>query len=214
VDVAGITPHQRFKQGFSTRFWISLMAATALHAGVFAFSPEFAVVAAVRPESVALDMVRELPELPPPLEIKPPRAPTFVGADVDPDLTIPPNVIRRDRPLDLAAPAPEADEDDARVFVAFDVRPRLINPREVEAALLRHYPAVLRDARIGGVVRVSFHIDETGSVRERRVARSSGYDAFDAAALRVADLMEFTPALSRDVRVPVWVELDVRFEVP
>lgn len=38
-------------------------------------------------------------------------------------------------------------------------------------------------------------------------------DAFDKAALKVAERMEFSPAYNRDQPVPVWVDLDITFQV-
>jgi len=40
---------------------------------------------------------------------------------------------------------------------------------------------------------------------------SSGHLALDDAALRVADAIEFTPALNRDKLVPVWISLPITF---
>ena len=80
-------------------------------------------------------------------------------------------------------------------------------------ALEKYYPPLLRDAGIGGTVNVWFFIDTEGRVVNTQINESSGYDAFDQAALKVADLMEFTPAYNRDKKVPVWVALDVTFEV-
>jgi TonB family protein len=42
---------------------------------------------------------------------------------------------------------------------------------------------------------------------------SSGHQALDEAALRVVSIIQFTPALNRDVPVPVWISLPVAFTV-
>ncbi len=99
----------------------------------------------------------------------------------------------------------------APAFTPYTVAPRLKNRDEVARALQRYYPDMLRDAGIGGRVIVWFLIDETGKVRKYQVKQSSGHDALDQAALKVADVMEFTPALNRDQKVPVWVALPVVF---
>ena len=54
------------------------------------------------------------------------------------------------------------------------VRPSLTNEREVQRALEREYPTILRDAGIGGTVIVQFFIDEEGTVQQTLVATSSG----------------------------------------
>ena len=97
------------------------------------------------------------------------------------------------------------------VFTPYTVRPDYINAGEVRAALAREYPPLLRDAGIGGTVIVWFFIDEEGVVRNQQVFRSSGHQALDQAALRVAPVFRFTPALNRDRAVPVWVQLPITF---
>jgi TonB family protein len=105
------------------------------------------------------------------------------------------------------------DPEAGPVFTPMTVRPQLQSAREVQEALRRHYPPLLRDAGIGGTVNVWFFIDEQGTVRGTRLAETSGYDALDQAALRVAAAMRFTPARNRDQPVPVWVSLPITFEI-
>lgn len=93
------------------------------------------------------------------------------------------------------------------------VRPVLQNGAEVGRALQKHYPPVLRDAGIGGTVNVWMFIYESGEVLKSQVGKSSGYDALDEAALLVSYEMQFSPARSGNSRVPVWVAMDVTFEV-
>jgi TonB family protein len=112
--------------------------------------------------------------------------------------------------------SPEARDDaaleQAPAFTPMTVRPRLRNADAVREALTENYPPLLKDAGIGGTANVWFFIDDEGRVAKVQINKSSGYDALDAAALRVAGTMEFTPAYNRDVRVPVWVALDITFE--
>ena len=97
-------------------------------------------------------------------------------------------------------------------FTPMTVRPQLRNADEVRAALQSEYPASLKAQGIGGATNVWFLIDEEGAVRKALVNETSGYDELDAAALEVAQTMEFTPAYNRDQRVPVWIAMDIRFE--
>lgn len=99
----------------------------------------------------------------------------------------------------------------APVFTPYTVKPNYINADEVRAALAREYPPLLRDAGIGGTVIVWFFIDEEGVVRNEVIQSSSGHQALDDAALRVAPVFKFTPALNRDQAVPVWVQLPITF---
>jgi TonB family protein len=96
-------------------------------------------------------------------------------------------------------------------FTPFTVAPRLLNSGDVEAALDEAYPQLLRKAGIGGQVNVWFFIDESGVVQKVLVNEGSGYPALDEAALKVADIMRFSPALNRDRRTAVWVSLPIRF---
>jgi protein TonB len=75
----------------------------------------------------------------------------------------------------------------------------------------REYPPILREAGIGGTVLVWFFIDDQGRVVRTLVRETSGYEQLDQAALKVAEIIEFTPALNRDKRVPVWISLPVTF---
>lgn len=103
------------------------------------------------------------------------------------------------------------DVSAAPTFTPFTVAPHLKNRDQVSKALERFYPEMLREAGVGGRVLVWFFIDEGGKVRKFEVKESSGHDALDKAALKVADVMEFSPALNRDQRVPVWVALPIVF---
>ena len=93
------------------------------------------------------------------------------------------------------------------------VRPEILNRSEVQAALMRMYPPILRDAGIGGSVTVWFFISEAGTVLDRRVSESSGHVPLDEAALEVADVFRFSPALNREQIVQVWIQLPITFQV-
>jgi protein TonB len=91
------------------------------------------------------------------------------------------------------------------------VRPELLNRPEVQQALVRNYPPLLRDAGIGGSPTVHFFIAATGEVQKLMIAQTSGYPALDQAALAVARVMRFSPAMNRDRDVAVWVEIPIIF---
>lgn len=110
-----------------------------------------------------------------------------------------------DRPR---SPAPATD---GPTFTPMTVRPTLANAAEVQQALRREYPPMLRDAGIGGRALLWFHIDATGSVVDVRLNEGSGFEALDEAAQRVARTMRFTPAYNRDEPVAVWVAIPITF---
>ncbi len=98
-------------------------------------------------------------------------------------------------------------------FTPMTQAPKLINGGRVRQLLQERHPPLLRDAGIGGTANVWFFIDETGKVARVQIKESAGYDALDQAALSVAREMEFEPARNGDEPVPVWVALEIGFEV-
>lgn len=211
------TENDRFKRGFNDWFWIALMLATLLHAGLFLASPTFGTddYTFSPDELTSIDIPDEIEIPPPPEAIQRPATPVISEATIDEDITIAPTTFE-DNPIENLPPPPSGESADiaaAPTFTPMTVRPQLQNQREVARALQRHYPPMLRDAGLGGTVKVWFFIDENGRVQDTRINTSSGYDSFDQAALQVADMMEFSPAYNRDQKVPVWVALDVTFEV-
>ncbi len=212
------TANDRFKQNFTSWFWGSLTLATLLHFGVFTVLPAFSatdmsMVAAAELETVELPPEIEIP--PAPEQIARPATPVIADAEIEEDITIAPTTFE-DNPIENLPPPPSAGGEDisaAPTFTPFTVRPELKNAREVARALERHYPPLLRDAGISGTVQVWFFIDENGRVVKTQINQSSGYEAFDEASLKVADMMQFSPALNRDKKVPVWVSIPVVFQV-
>ena len=106
----------------------------------------------------------------------------------------------------------EASLADAPTFTPFTVRPDLVNEAEAMQAMDEEYPPMLREAGIGGTVNVHFFINVEGEVQRVMVAQTSGHEALDSAALRVARVFRFTPALNLDERVPVWIAIPLTFQ--
>jgi protein TonB len=212
------TENDRFKQSFGSWFWGSMIAATVVHFMLFQFWPTLTA------EDVSFTVEElEMIELPPEIEIPPPpeaisrpATPVMATADIDDDITIAPTTFA-DNPIEDLPPPPTDDRASdisaAPVFTPMTVRPEIRNRPEVQAALKREYPSLLRDAGIGGTVVVWFFISEEGMVADRRVSQTSGQAQFDEAALRVADVIRFSPALNRDKRVRVWIEVPITFTV-
>ena len=207
--------NDQFKKSFSSWFWGSMSAATVLHFALFAFWPE------MTPEDVSMDMEEfEVLDLPPEVEIPPPpeaiarpATPVIATAEIETDITIAPTTFESVSVEDLPPPPDEVETDisAAPVFTPYTVKPDYTNGAEVMRALEREYPPLLRDAGIGGTTLVWFFIDEQGIVRNQQVQESSGHPALDEAALRVAPVFKFPPALNRDKAVPVWVQLPITF---
>lgn len=96
---------------------------------------------------------------------------------------------------------------------AYTTPPDVLDPPEVVRMLAREYPEILREARIGGTVRLLVFISATGEVEETRIAASSGQIALDNAAMRVGNQIRFRPARRGDCPVPVWNVLPLSFQV-
>lgn len=212
----GLTANERFKSRFNDWFWGGIMAATVVHFLVFAFWPTMSA-ADVSFSAQALEAIELPPEIdipPPPQQIARPATPIVGAATIDEDITIATTTFE-DNPIEmLQAPATATTSDDisrAPTFTPFTVEPRLRNHAEVERALQRNYPALLRDAGIGGKALVWFFIDEDGKVLRTQLRESSGYEALDQAAIQVANVMQFSPAKNRDKLVQVWVSIPITF---
>lgn len=207
--------NDRFKSSFSTWFWGSMITATVLHFVFFAFLDfgEPDDVSFSMEEIAMIDIPPEVEIPPPPEAIARPATPVVTTATIDEDITIAP-VTFDENPVENLPPPPDEVETDisaAPAFTPYTVAPDRINDNEIVRALEREYPPLLRDAGIGGTVQVWFFIDETGIVQNQRVHTSSGHQALDDAALRVAPVFRFTPALNRDNAVPVWVAFPITF---
>lgn len=106
-----------------------------------------------------------------------------------------------------------AELSSAPTFTPMTQRPQLKNASEVSRRLMAEYPPLLREAGIGGTTNVWFFIEADGRVGRTQINESSGQQALDEAALRVAEVMEFTPARLEEEPTPVWVALDITFDV-
>jgi protein TonB len=74
------------------------------------------------------------------------------------------------------------------------------------------YPEELWDAQVSGETLLRLYISEQGAVDSVRVERTSGYEAFDAAALAGSRALIFEPARRGDEPVGAWFILPVKFD--
>jgi protein TonB len=211
------TANDRFKRGFGDWFWYSVAGAAVLHLVLFAFFPRLTAAdfTGRTDELVAIDIPDEIDIPPPPEQIARPATPVVSAAEIDEDITIAPTTFDAN-PVENLPPPPTAagadgDLSAAPRFTPMTVRPELLNEGEVQRVLVRNYPPLLRDAGIGGTPVVWFFLDENGRVLRTLLSKSSGYPALDEAAMAVAQAMRFSPALNRDRRVQVWVEIPIVF---
>jgi protein TonB len=135
---------------------------------------------------------------------------------LDEDITIALTTFE-DNPVSELPPPPvqsgAVDISAAPTFTPMTVRPEILNVQEIQRELVRVYPAILRDAGIGGTVQVDFFIDTNGRVGRAVLNKTSGHAQLDAAAIEVAEKYRFRPAQNRDQIVAVWVTFPVTFRV-
>lgn len=75
------------------------------------------------------------------------------------------------------------------------------------------YPDLVRKAGIEGTVRVTFTVDETGTVQQPRVTNSV-HDALDAAAIEAVKSVSFIPAEENGTPVSTQMTLPITFNLP
>jgi protein TonB len=211
------TANDRFKRGFGNWFYYAITFAAVFHFALFALFPSMtsADVSMNNEELTAIDLPDDIEIPPPPEQIARPATPVVSAATIDEDITIAPTTFEHNT-VDNLPPPPSAsgrgdDISAAPTFTPMTVRPELKNQGDVQRALIRTYPPLLRDAGIGGTAVVWFFIDEKGQVVKTTLSKSSGYPALDEAAMQVASVMRFSPAKNRDKIVQVWVEIPILF---
>ncbi len=212
-----LTGNDRLKRSFGSILWGAMIFATVVHFAVFQFWPELqaADISARSTEVTALTLPPDPVIPPPPNAIPRPAKPEIASGPVDVDLTIPKTDFGSVDVSELPAPPkePKADRSDGPKFTPYTVGPSILNRDEVVRAMQRSYPPLLRDAGIGGTVTLYLYIDVNGVVRDHRIAVSSGHPRLDSAAIEVADVYRFTPALNRDQKTAVWVQFPITFSV-
>jgi TonB family protein len=210
------TANQRLKNGFGPKLALSLVAATVLHALFFSLWPTMSATswgATVSPTTQVVHVATTT--LPPAPKTLPVPAAPVISAAAPPEATLDlpswNDVVKLPSP---PAPKAAASETADNTWTGpVTVQPSVANPDTLRSALERAYPNLLREAGIGGTVRLLVRIDTHGRVLEAKIERSSGYRALDDAALKVSGILRFHPALNRDTPVSVWVRIPVTFQV-
>lgn len=218
-EVKGVsrqTANDRFKQSFGAWLWGSVIVATVFHFGLFALFPELTAsdVSFAVNELEAIELPPEVEIPPPPEQIARPAVPVVAATELEEDITIAPTTFEENPVENLPPPPSDASRiGDQPVFTPYTVKPELKNRREALRIVEREYPKLLQEAGIGGTAHVWVFIDTQGDVENAKVQKSSGNKSLDEAALRAAMQFAFSPALNRDKRVPVWINIPITFSV-
>jgi TonB family protein len=109
----------------------------------------------------------------------------------------------------------EQSEKLAKSFEAGATRPDE-PPKMVNKELPFHYPAALFARKVQGNVTLRLFIDRDGRVRAEstQVIESSGYSAFDSAAIRGSQELQFVPAKTHGEPQAVTFLFPVYFRFP
>lgn len=195
--------------------WIALAVSGLAHVALLAWNPEFAS------RESAPSLVRPAPPVvvkaASPRNLEPqPAAPSegrpMASEPVVPALSPTPSLAR--------APARVTSTDvlDEIALREIDL-PRVAPEGRTTLPVLIHgpdppYPLEARRKRIEGTVLIAVLVDERGDVADCRIALSSGYGPFDAAAMETARARwRFRPATQGREDVPRWVRIPVRFHL-
>ncbi len=209
--------NDRLKSTANSWFWGGLLLAVMLHFALMAFWPEMQAedVSFTAEQIQQVDVVQEFEIPPPPEQISRPAVPVLsTNVNISEDITIG-EVTFDENPVSDLPPPPTGqgvDVSETPTFTPYEVKPELRNRSEFGRLLERKYPPMLRDAGIGGTVVLWVFIDEGGNVKNTRVTEGSGYEQLDQVAQEVMAEARFTPALNRDQKVPVWIQLPVTFQ--
>lgn len=211
------TANDEFKKNYASWFAGGLIFAVLAHFALFELFPQFRA-ADIGTKSKAMETVELPPQVeipPPPQQIARPATPKVSTADVSEDVTISETTFESNPAEDLPPPpsGEGSSKSDRPSFIPYDVAPELKNGSEVQQFLQRVYPPSLKSSGIGGTVVLWIFVDKEGEVEKARVQKSSGYDALDQAAKKVANQMAFSPAMNRDKKTAVWVQQRVQFQV-
>lgn len=206
----------RFQRGYRGTTALGILVATGIHFGVFAANPQLQVtgIEGGGDEIVAMTLPPEVRIPPAPNTIARPARPRVSDAPVAREVTIAPTTFEANPVETLAVPPPVKTEKQENVpfYVPRDIEPRLINGAEIAGLLKRTYPRSLCDAGIEGKVLLWIFVDENGDPASCRVHTTSGYEAFDEAAMKAVRQMRFAPALHMDRPVAVWIAQPVEFK--
>jgi protein TonB len=202
-----LTENAKFKAKSGKYFAIATVISAIVHFILMQIlpgmsPPEFRIAST---DTISIEIPDEIIIPPPPEKIKKPVATPVEAApeeEVEEEITIAETEIEKNIPI-----IPPSIEDQP-TFTPYEVAPQLIR-----GSVRLEYPAFLKKAGIEGTVVLWLFIDEQGNVRKVQIHKSSGNKALDDSAVRAYQEARFTPAMSRDRPVKVWVQYPVQFKL-
>ena len=211
------TANDRFKRSTTSWFSSAVIAATVIHFLAFQFAPNMQAedVASISDSTVVLPPPPEIEIPPPPEKITRPATPVVSTTMLDETVTITETTFE-EVSTETALPPPELptggdDGGSGIIFTHAEQMPEIKNRAEVVKALQREYPPTLRDAGMGGVVTLAIQIGLKGEILDVRIHASSNSKMLDDAAMRVAKVIKYSPAINNHSPVQVWIAQPIRF---
>ncbi len=205
MSTTAMTAERLFEAGHLRRLRLGFLIAVGIHLALFLVLPHPHFEPYRLREKAVIELVNVPSEFvipPPPAEIPKKDVVTEIVPSSDPgaEETIGETVFD---PADrVAVPVPTRPTG----YVDFYDRPPVLVER-VDPV----YPEMARQAELEGVVLLKVGIDEHGRVREAVVLQS--IDGLDEAALEAIYHWRFEPAMQRDIPVPVWYAVPIRFSL-
>lgn len=205
MSTNSMTAERQFEAGHLHRLQLGFLIAIGIHAMLFLMLPHPHFQPYQLHERTVTQLVSASPDFvipPPPAEIPKQDVVTAIAPSDAPgaEETVPSNALDPDVPL--VAPISDGRPD---YFDAFD------QPPVVVKQVYPVYPEMARQAELEGVVVLKVGIDEFGQVREAHILES--VPGLDEAALDAIYRWQFQPARQRDVPVPVWYTVPIRFSL-
>lgn len=117
-----------------------------------------------------------------------------------------------DRPSDMKTVEREMSELFG-VEITHPARLRPSDRQRLHRLFEETYPPELRRTGRGGRATLALLVDATGTVRETRLTRGSGYQSLDLAAARLASQALFDPAIAGDCSVPSLLVLPITYQL-
>lgn len=212
----------RWKAGWGSAVWIGLLAAAALHAVILTQMRDVRVdppdvvpgstVSRLLIPRVSQLSIPALPvsfEVPGPPILERPRVritPSLAGVPVTPAA-----LAKIEVPATPVTPASRDEWASYEKFAPSMVMPEILNREELRRFLERRYQPLVRYTGIQGTAVMRFWIDEMGLARKAEVHQSTGHRELDELALKLAEVLRFSPAIQNGDAIRVVVEVPIQF---
>lgn len=215
-DAGKIAPHRREARASQGANWPVIGILAAAHAavvGALLATGAITVQSSERPPIIV--EMKAVPELAPE---QPPAPPEFSLEPVEPQITAPEVLVETPPPPVVSLVASPSLPSPSRVVVPTNsegLGSAPVTPPDFEADYLNNppprYPPLSRRAREEGEVMLKVLVTPEGSAEVIELARSSGFERLDDAAVAAVRRWRFAPAKQAGRAVMAWVLVPLTF---